>query len=293
MKNPEERFQDSFNFLKERMGTRKPKVAVIFGSGLGDLNIKLENADKVTYSEIPEFPVSTVPGHQGYLSFGNFGKLESVFLHGRFHYYEGYSMKEVTMPVKILNKLGVKTLIVTNAAGGISPDFQPGDFMIINDHINLMGSNPLIGVGGNGLKTRFVDMSHAYEPSLIKMAETIAQELKMPIKIGVYAAMSGPSYETPSEVKMLKTFGADAVGMSTVPEVIVANGLGMKVLGISYISNLATGVYTKTLSHSEVLVTAEKIKPDLAKLIEAILSNLEKKIDEKDKHPHQAGQPNN
>lgn len=293
MKSIDEQFQDSFNFIKERMGSRRPRVGVIFGSGLSDIVIKLENIEKIPYAEIPQFPMSTVPGHQGTLVLGNFGKLECIFMHGRFHYYEGYPMKELTMPIRVLNKLGIKTLIVTNAAGGISPDFQPGDLMIILDHINLMGTNPLVGVSPNGLKTRFVDMSHAYDPSLNKATENAAGELKIPIKRGVYAAMAGPSYETPSEIMMLKTMGADAVGMSTVPEVIVANSLGMKVLGISYISNLATGVYSKSLSHTEVLVTAEKIKPDLARLIEGILAYLEKKIDEKEKHPHPTGQISN
>ena len=293
MKNTEEQFLESFNFIKERLGARKPKVGVILGSGLSDIPIKIENVEKIPYSQIPEFPVSTVPGHQGDLVFGNYGKLECAFMQGRFHYYEGFSMKELTLPVRLLNKIGIKTLIVTNAAGGISPEFQPGDFMVILDHINLMGTNPLIGVGPNGLKTRFVDMGHAYDPSLCKATEILALELKLPIKRGTYAAMSGPSYETPSEIRMLKTMGVDAVGMSTVPEVIVANSLGMKVLGISYISNLATGVYSKTLSHNDVLLTAERIKPDLAKLIEGVLSLLEKKIDEKDKHPHQTGTTSN
>ena len=293
IKGADEQYGETFNFIKEQLGIRKPKIGIIFGSGLGDISLKLENLQTIPYAEIPGFPVSTVPGHQGNLVFGNYGKLECVFMHGRFHYYEGYSMRELTLPIKILGKIGIKTLIVTNAAGGISPDFQTGDFMVITDHINLMGANPLIGISPNDIKTRFVDMSHAYEPSLIKAVETVAGELKIPLKIGIYAAMSGPSYETPSEIQMLKTMGADAVGMSTVPEVIIANSLGMKVLGLSYISNLATGVYSKSLSHSEVLITAEKIKPDLARLMEGILGHLEKKLDEKEKHPHPAGQTNN
>lgn len=283
MKSLDPQSQDAFNFLKEKLGARKPKVAAIFGSGLGDLSMKIDNVMNIPYSEIPEFPTPTVPGHQGVMVLGNYGILECVFMHGRFHYYEGHAMKDITLWVKILCKLGVRTLIVTNAAGGINPDFQVGDFMIITDHINLMGTNPLIGAMPEGTRSRFVDMSHAYETSLIKLSELVAAELHIPIKRGVYAAMPGPSYETPSEVKMLKTLGVDAVGMSTVPEVIVANSLGMKVFGLSYISNMASGLYSKNLSHNEVLEAAEKIKPDLARLIEGILEHLEKKLDEKEK----------
>lgn len=283
MKTTEERFTGALNYIKEKIGARKPKVGFILGSGLSDISLDLDEVIEIPYSEVPSFPTSTVPGHRGSFKFGRSGKLECVFMYGRFHYYEGYSMPEVTLPVRVLGKLGLKNLVVTNAAGGISPDFQPGDLMIILDHINLMGTNPLIGLDPACLKARFPDMTHAYDQNLIKTTETAAMELKIPVKRGVYAAMPGPSYETPSEIRMLRLIGADAVGMSTVPEVITANGLGLKAMGLSYISNLASGIYQKQLNHAEVLETGQKIKPMLTSLITGILSHLERKIDEKEK----------
>jgi len=205
MANNDEQFNQTLNFFKQKLNNRRPKVGLILGSGLSDMSLGLTNEEKIPYSEIPNFPISTVAGHQGNITFGKFGKLECVIMYGRFHYYEGYSMQELTLPIRAMNKLGVKTLILTNAAGGISPDFQPGNIMLILDHINLMGINPLIGINQNNLKTRFVDMTHAYDQQLNKITETVAIELKLPLKRGVYAAMSGPSYETPSEIRMLRT----------------------------------------------------------------------------------------
>ncbi len=215
MKYSEEQFSESLNFIKQHINSLKPKVALILGSGLGETPFNLENIKKIPYSEIPNFPVSTVKGHQGNLLLGNFRKTDCIIMQGRFHYYEGYSTEELFLPIRLLSKIGIRNLIVTNAAGGISPDFQPGDFMIILDHINLMGRNPLVGINPAWLKSRFVDMSHAYDPQLIKMAETVGIELKIPMKRGVYAAMSGPSPPGPSPASSTRSSSRSTPERST------------------------------------------------------------------------------
>lgn len=231
-------------------------------------------ADKVIpYSEIPHFPQSTVEGHQGQLVIGKLKGKNVIAMQGRFHYYEGYAMEQVTFPVRVMQALGVHSLIVTNAAGGINTNFQPGDLMVITDHINNFGTNPLIGPNEASLE-RFPDMSHAYDRAYIKKAFEGAKKLDIPLKEGVYAGNTGPTYETPAEVNMLRILGADAVGMSTVPEVIVAKHVGMRVLGISCISNMAAGILNKPLSHEEVIETTERVKEGFLELVQYLIQAL-------------------
>lgn len=251
----------------------KPEIGIILGSGLGEL------ADKyceysIPYSHIPNFSPSAVEGHKGQLVFANIEDRPVVMMQGRNHYYEGYTMEQVTFPVKVMKSLGVKTLIVTNAAGAINKSFRPGDLMVITDHINLMGENPLRGKNDDLLGARFPDMSEIYNKNLIKIVDAAAKLLNINLKHGVYIASSGPSYETPAEINMARVLGADAAGMSTVPETIVANYCGMKVIGISCISNYASGVSTKKLSHDEVIKTTQEVKDKFSALILKILRNI-------------------
>lgn len=252
----------------------EPSIGLVLGSGLGSLAEKIENPVKIKYEDIPNFPVSTVEGHAGYLVFGKLGEKNVVAMQGRFHYYEGYSMKEVTFPIRVLIRLGIKYLIVTNAAGGVNLSFNPGDLMIIKDHINFTGQNPLIGPNLNQLGPRFVDMSKAYDRGLIDIAKKSGEKLGIELKEGVYMWLTGPTYETPSEIKLARILGADAVGMSTVPEVIVANHESIKVLGISCITNMAAGILDKPLNHEEVVETSLKVKDRFEKLIIEILRSI-------------------
>ncbi|AGK54777.1 purine-nucleoside phosphorylase [Bacillus sp. 1NLA3E] len=260
-------------FLKEKY-TKTPKIGLILGSGLGVLADEIEEPVKIPYHQIPDFPVSTVEGHAGQLVFGLLDGVQVVAMQGRFHYYEGYSFEKVTFPVRVMKQLGVEILIVTNAAGGINENFEPGDLMLISDHINNMGSNPLIGKNDAKLGPRFPDMSDAYRHDLREQAKVIANELQIPVKEGVYVGNTGPTYETPAEVKMLRILGGDAVGMSTVPEVIVARHAGLDVLGISCISNMAAGIVNQPLSHEEVMETTERVKANFLKYIKAIVASL-------------------
>lgn len=249
----------------------QPEIALILGSGLGALAEEIENPVAIPYQEIPHFPVSTVAGHAGRLVLGRLRGRVVVAMQGRFHYYEGYSMSEVTFPVRVMQKLGAKLLIVTNAAGGVNREFKPGDLMLISDHINLMGGNPLIGPNWDEFGPRFPDMSAAYSSRLQEIADRVAAAQDFQLRRGVYAAMTGPSYETPAEIRYLAKIGADAVGMSTVPEVIVANHGGMEVLGISCITNMAAGILPDKLDHSEVMETAERIKQQFLALVKGIV----------------------
>lgn len=251
-----------------------PRVGLILGSGLGGLADEIADPVKIAYKDIPNFPVSTVEGHAGKLVFGKLVGTEVVAMQGRFHYYEGYGMQQVTFPVRVMKSLGVETLMVTNAAGGINQHFSPGDLMIIADHINLMGTNPLIGPNDPDFGVRFPDMSEAYSHQLRMMAKQTASELKMEVKEGVYAALTGPTYETPAEIRMLRVLGADAVGMSTVPEVIVARHSGLKVLGISCITNMAAGILDTPLSHAEVIETTERVKADFLRYVTALVGKM-------------------
>ncbi|MCK7606776.1 purine-nucleoside phosphorylase [Geobacillus stearothermophilus] len=261
--------------LRQRMPA-PPAIGLILGSGLGVLAEEIEEAVRIPYEEIPGFPVSTVEGHAGRLVYGRLEGATVVAMQGRFHYYEGYSLREVTFPVRVMKALGVRQLIVTNAAGGINERFQPGDFMIISDHINLLGTNPLIGPNDPELGPRFPDMTEAYSRRLRQLAKETAARLGVRVHEGVYVANTGPSYETPAEIRMIRTLGGDAVGMSTVPEVIVARHGGMEVLGISCISNMAAGMSDAPLHHDEVVETAERVKTDFLRFVKAIVAEMAK-----------------
>ncbi|MFT4413254.1 purine-nucleoside phosphorylase [Fredinandcohnia humi] len=265
--------EKSAQFLKEKI-TQTPQIGLILGSGLGVLADEIENPIKVPYDQIPEFPVSTVEGHAGQLVFGTLQGKYVVAMQGRFHFYEGYSLDKVTFPVCVMKELGVSTLVVTNAAGGINESFEPGDLMIISDHINNMGQNPLIGPNDSNLGARFPDMSEAYSKELRKLAKDVAAALQIDIKEGVYVGNTGPTYETPAEIRMLRTLGGDAVGMSTVPEVIVARHANMKVLGISCISNMAAGILDQPLTHDEVIETTEKVRNNFLSFVKEIVKQL-------------------
>ena len=253
----------------------KPKIAIILGTGLGGLAEDIKEKEIVPYNEIPNFPVSTVQSHSGNLVLGKLGNKEVVAMQGRFHYYEGYSLKEVTFPVRVMKKLGADTIIISNAAGGINRFFKRGDLMLITDHINLFGDNPLIGPNDEELGPRFPDMSEAYNQELIELAKKVAMKEKIRLQEGVYSGLTGPTLETPAEYRFLISIGADAVGMSTVPEVIVANHMGMKVLGISCITDLAIdGVIVKT-SVEEILKTAADVEPIMTKLIKKVIEKID------------------
>ncbi|KYC95189.1 purine-nucleoside phosphorylase [Heyndrickxia sporothermodurans] len=261
-------------FLKEKF-SNQPKIGLILGSGLGVLADEIENPLKIQYKDIPNFPISTVEGHAGQLVFGKLSGKDVVAMQGRFHYYEGYSFDQVTFPVRVMKELGVEVLVVTNAAGGVNKDYEPGDLMIISDHINNMGSNPLIGPNDSRFGARFPDMSEAYNKELRSQAKEIANQLNIKIQEGVYVGNTGPTYETPAEVRMIRTLGGDAVGMSTVPEVIVARHAGLKVLGISCISNMASGILDQPLTHDEVIETTEKVRADFLTFVKEIVKNIQ------------------
>lgn len=249
----------------------KPEIGIILGSGLGSLAEQVEDAVEIEYSEIPNFPISTVIGHAGKMVIGLLEQKPVMILQGRFHYYEGYSMKEVTFAVRVMKLLGMKDLIVTNAAGGINTGYKAGDLMLIKDHINFSGVNPLIGQNYSKFGVRFPDMTEAYTGKLINIAKFASQNLDIELKEGVYLYASGPSYETPAEIKMFRLMGADAVGMSTVPEVIAARHSDMNVLGISCIANLASGVMDAPLSHKDVLEAMANSKDKFTGLIREIV----------------------
>lgn len=252
----------------------KPEIGMILGSGLGPVADEIEAEKILDYREIPHFPTSTVIGHRGKLVLGKLAGKYVVAMQGRFHYYEGYSMEVITFPVRVIQLLGVKKLVITNAAGGLSKDFSVGDLMLINDHINFFGDNPLIGPNDERLGERFPDMTYAYDPELREKAKKIAQGKDIGLQEGVYMGVSGPTYETPAEIKMADTLGADAVGMSTVPEVIVANHGGIKVLGISCITNAAAGLAGKALDHKEVIEVTEKVSEKFSSLVKEIVNEI-------------------
>lgn len=260
-------------FIQGKISTT-PQIGLILGSGLGVLGDEVENPTFISYNEIPHFPESTVAGHKGRLVIGTLEGKQVIAMQGRFHYYEGYSMQQVTFPVRVMKQLGIESIIVTNAAGGINKDFEPGDLMVINDHINNMGDNPLIGPNNEALGVRFPDMSQAYDQAYSRHAEKCANELGLEVQQGVYVGNTGPTYETPAEIKMLRIIGGDAVGMSTVPEVTVAAHAGMRVLGISCISNMAAGILDQPLTHDEVIETTEKVKEDFLRFIKKVIHTL-------------------
>ena len=257
--------------IGKRAGARQPSVAVILGSGLGGLANAIENAVRVPFGDIPGFPEATIVGHEGAAIVGKLGERDVVALSGRFHMYEGHPAALAAFPVRVFHAMGVRELFVSNAAGGISSRLAVGDLMMISDHLNLMGANPLVGQAQEG-ETRFPDMTDAYDPGLRRVMRTTAEKLDIPLREGVYAGLLGPSYETPSEVKMLRLLGADAVGMSTVPEVIMARALGIRVAGISCITNAAAGVTGSALSHAEVLETTRRVSGAFEALVTEYLS---------------------
>ena len=265
--------ESAVRFIKERLGNFKPDVGVILGSGLGELADEYCQIS-IDYKDIPGFEASTVVGHKGRLVFAEINGKKVVMMQGRFHFYEGHSIQKVVFPVKVMKRLGVEKLIITNAAGGVNASFKPSDLMIITDHINFMGTNPLIGINDDSLGLRFPDMSEIYTPEYVELVKKVGHETGVDLQEGVYFAFTGPSYETPAEVKMARILGADAVGMSTVPEAIVASWAGMKVIGISCICNSAAGVSTVGLSHEEVIAAANKAKDKFIKLVKEIIRKL-------------------
>ena len=265
--------KEAVELIKEKID-KKPVIGLILGSGLGSLADNVKNPTIIKYENIPHFPKSTVEGHKGQLVIGELGGKIVVAMQGRFHYYEGYHLNDVTFPVRVMIGLGIESLIVTNAAGGANVEFTPGDLMIIKDHINFTGQNPLIGENLNELGPRFVDMSKAYDRSHMQVAKEAGKKLNIELKEGVYMWFTGPTYETPAEVKLARVLGADAVGMSTVPEVIIANHEGIKVLGISCITNMASGILDQPLHHDEVVETSMRVKENFEKLLVEIIENI-------------------
>lgn len=263
---------DTVHYLHERV-TRRPRVMLILGSGLGRLADALEEPVRISFADIPGFAPTTISGHGGALVAGRLEGVECVALQGRVHVYEGHSQAFVVLPLRAMAALGARTLIVTNAAGGLDPTFRPGDLMVLADHINVLWRNPLIGplVPGD---ERFPDMSRPYDPALQELAIQTAHDRRIRARRGVYCAVSGPSYETPAEIHMLRRWGADAVGMSTVPEVLVARALGIRVLGISLISNLAAGLVGRPLSHEEVVAAGEDAADRFASLVRGVLQEI-------------------
>ena len=264
------KIKNAADFIMEK-SKYKPEIGLILGSGLGSLADSIESPEFYPYEELPHFPISTVEGHAGRLVIGMLNGKCVVAMQGRFHYYEGYSYNEVTFPVRVMKLLGVEKLIVTNAAGAVNTSFKPGDLMLINDHINFSGDNPLIGANLKEFGLRFPDMSNAYNPELINRALNVAKDLNIDIKQGVYMMFSGPTYETPAEVRMARILGGDAVGMSTAPEVIVANHSGMKVLGISCLTNMAAGILEQPLNHEEVVETSNMVKEKFTTFMNKII----------------------
>lgn len=260
-------------YIKRKIDFR-PEVGIVLGSGLGDLAYEIENKTVLSYADIPGFPVSTVKGHAGNLIFGQLKGKNVVAMQGRFHLYEGYPISKVVLGVRVMGLLGIKILFVTNAAGGINKSFAPGDLMVIRDHINFSGENPAIGEENLQFGPRFFDMTYAYDQQLIQMAKKVYEENTIPYREGVYACFKGPSYETPAEINMLSIMGADAVGMSTVPEVIAARQMDIRVFGMSCITNMAAGISKDRLSHQEVVETSNKAKASFIKIITDMIGKL-------------------
>ena len=259
--------------IRERLGDQQPKVAIVLGSGLGSLTENINSAFRIPHSALPGFPRSTVPGHEGQLVAGTLAGVPVLAQSGRFHLYEGHPAEIVALPVRVYAQLGIETLIVTNAAGALRPTFRAGSLMLIADHINLMWRSPLAGPVLPG-EERFPDMSAPYDPALRAVAREVAREARIPLEEGVYCALLGPSYETPAEIAMLRRLGADAVGMSTVPEVIVARARGMRCLGISTITNAAAGTGGEPLCHDDVLSVGRAVASQLATVITGVVTRL-------------------
>lgn len=266
-----EKIKTTADFLRGKM-TEQPEIAIILGSGLGNLVDHITDKTYIPYAEIPNFPISTVEGHSGNLIFGRLNNRPVMAMQGRFHYYEGYDMKQVTFPVRVMKALGINTLFVSNAAGGMNKEFRVGDVMIITDHINLFPENPLRGKNYNELGTRFPAMTEAYDKELIAKADAIAAQLNIRVMHGVYVGVTGPTFETPAEYEYFRVIGGDAVGMSTVPEVIVANHAGMRVFGLSVITDLGGKDITEVPTHEEVQKAAENAQPKMLAIIKELVN---------------------
>lgn len=264
------KIKETSEFIRNRF-IEKYEIGIILGSGLGNLGENIENQQYIPYSEIPNFPVSTVKGHSGRLISGTFGGKKVLALQGRFHFYEGYDMKTITFPIRVFKELGINLLILSNAAGGMNPDFRIGDIMIINDHINMFPTNPLIGQNDDLLGPRFPDMSEPYDKHLISKMESIAGKLNINVKKGVYVGVSGPCFETPSEYRAFRIMGGDAIGMSTVPEVISARHSGIRCMAISVITDLGGGEIAEKVSHEDVIKAANAAEPLLTNLVKQLL----------------------
>ncbi len=263
--------------LKERGAGAFPPLVLVLGSGLGDIADEMEGAVYIDYGDIPGFAASTVPGHRGRFAIGRLNKRPAAIMQGRLHYYEGYSMQQIAFPVRVLKQLGVKDLLLTNAAGGINRSFSPGDLMLIRDHVKLSLDSPLRGPNDEEYGPRFNDMSNAYTKELRSLAKDAAAEVNITLQEGVYAYMGGPSFETPAEIEMLRVLGADAVGMSTAPEVITAAHAGIRVLALSTITNMAAGILDQPLDHEEVLEMGQKVKGKLSSLIVKVVALMKEK----------------
>lgn len=267
-----EKIVEAADYIKQQ-GVGDIDFGLILGSGLGELGDEIEDAAVISYETIPHFPVSTVTGHAGQLVYGTLGEKKVLAMQGRFHYYEGYTLEEVTFPVRVMKELDAHSLIVTNAAGGINVDFTPGELMMITDQINYTGVNPLIGPNDEKVGPRFADMSQAYDMDYQNVVRNVAKSMGIVLREGVYIGFSGPTYETPAEIRMSRILGADAVGMSTVPEVIVGRHAGLKIIGISCITNFASGMQD-SLNHHEVVETTQKVKHTFKSLIKEVLIHL-------------------
>lgn len=269
-----QKVEETANFINSKLEGRSPKIGIVLGSGLGIFADKVEDKLEISYTEIPNFHQTTVKGHKGRLVIGKVSGVEVAVFQGRFHNYEGHPLEDVVLPVRVLSQIGVDKLILTNAAGGINADYSPGELVYITDHINLTGNSPLIGKNEDRFGVRFPDMSEAYNQELNNLLIDSAKELDIPLKPGVYAGVLGPAYETPAEIRMLKVIGADMVGMSTVPESIAANHAGLKVCGISCITNLAAGISKEKLNHDDVKDVANMVMEKFTKLLDKAVEKL-------------------
>lgn len=269
-----ERIREAITAIRQRT-TRTPEIMMVLGSGLGKFADEIENREIIPFADIPHFPVSTVHGHAGQMVLGTWAGKELVIMQGRFHYYEGYSMGQITFPIRVMHALGAQALIITNASGGLNRNFQVGDLMIMSDHMNHMGDNPLRGANDDEVGPRFPPMQHAYTPALAEQALKIGRSIGAPMQKGVYLAVSGPSYETAAELRAFRIMGADAVGMSTVPEVIVAVHTGVKrILGISCITDMATGEGFEDVNHADVIKAAAAAQPAFLQLLKLMIERM-------------------
>ncbi|HZM98315.1 MAG TPA: purine-nucleoside phosphorylase [Pyrinomonadaceae bacterium] len=272
-----ERAEHATRIIRAKVNV-EPRIALVLGSGLGGFADDFDEAVAIPYEEIPGFMRSTAQGHAGRLVIGKVDGIPVVAMQGRVHYYEGYSLEEVTFPIRAFKLLGIKTLILTNAAGGINVELQQGTLMVISDHLNLMGDNPLRGSNDERFGPRFPDMSTVYSPELQAMVVDEAKAAGVEVRRGIYGALSGPSYETPAEIVLLRNLGADAVGMSTVPEAIVARHMGLEVLGISCITNMAAGVSDEPINHEEVMATGDRVRATFTELLRRVIGGISKRV---------------